>query len=146
MAGAAALWLISCGPAQKPEPAPVVEAPAPAAMVCYESRYDDGSVISLRYTEDAEGNIQGTLAQDFAQKDKSSGAITGKRNGDMIVADWQRSGEGEQQLEEVMIKLEGDKAFRASGELMQGPDGLWKLKDQENLNWGDPMTKTDCGG
>jgi hypothetical protein len=143
------LWFIACGPAeQKAETAPAaeVETPAASAMACYESRFDDGSVISLRYTEDAEGNIQGTLAYDFAQKDKSSGAITGKRNGDMIVADWQRSGEGEQQVEEVMIKLDGDKAFRATGELMAGPDGMWKLKDQENLNWGDPMVKADCGG
>ncbi len=42
------------------------------------------------------------------------------------------------------IKIEGDKALRASGELTEGEAGTLVLKDPAKLSWEETFTRVEC--
>lgn len=150
-----ALSAISC--TQPAKPAPVAEKPAetPAApkeevpkakfpVNCFEQRFPDGSVLSFQYTEYYD-DIVGILDYSFAEKDGAHGTFKGKKEGEIITATWSYIVEGSNQQEEIMVKITGDKASKASGELMETKGGLLKLKDPKNVKWdGEVFSRVQC--
>jgi hypothetical protein len=147
-----ALFLAACEPAQQaPAPSatttPAVAEPAAAKakfpVNCYEQRFPDGSVLSFHYT-DYYDDIVGILDYSFAEKDGAHGTFKGKKEGNIITATWNYMVEGSNQTEEIMVKLEGDKALKASGELVEAADGTLKLKDAANATWAETFTRVQC--
>lgn len=148
-----ALLLAACEPAQQPA-APATTTPAAAEPVaekakakfpvnCFEERLPDGSVLSFHYT-DYYDDIVGILDYSFAEKDGAHGTFKGKKEGNIITATWNYVVEGANQSEEIMVKLEGDKALKASGELVEAADGTLKLKDAANATWAETFTRVQC--
>jgi len=85
-------------------------ASAPAAParqeVCYRQvRGRDTTLVRLRISGAA---VTGELAVLPAEKDRARGPLTGTLTGQQIVADWQRTGEGQTQVHEVRFTLAGD--------------------------------------
>ena len=145
---AAALLFSACNTPEKPAPA---AAPTPAPEVakskfpvnCFENKMPDGSTLSLQYTEYYE-EIVGILDYSFYDKDGAHGTFKGKKEGDIITAAWTYTVEGSEQTEQIMIKIEGDKAMKASGELVEGKDGALQLKDPAQATWQETLTRVQC--
>ncbi|MDZ4683150.1 MAG: hypothetical protein SH848_12505 [Saprospiraceae bacterium] len=138
------LLLSACTPSEKPMTPP--EAPSAKAQFpvhCFEQRFPDGSVLSFQYTEYYE-DIVGILDYTFAEKDGAHGTFKGTKDGNVITATWNYTVEGSNQTEEVMFKIEGDKAMKASGELMEDKDGKLKMKDPASATWEETFTKVEC--
>lgn len=155
-ASACSLLLFACKPADKPAgpstatPPASPEAPAPTAspkatfpVHCFEQRMPDGSVLSFYYTEYYE-DIVGILDYTFAEKDGAHGTFKGKKEGNIITATWSYTVEGSNQVEEIMVKIEGDKAMKASGELEEAKDGTLKLKAPGQAKWEETFTRVQC--
>lgn len=152
LVAATSLFLFACNQSEKPA-APTAEKPAePAAPAvpkakfavnCFEQRFPDGSVLSFQYTEYYE-DVVGILDYSFAEKDGAHGTFKGKKNGDIITATWSYIVEGSNQTEEIMVKIEGDKAVKASGELKEGKDGTLSLKDPAKATWVETFTRVQC--
>jgi hypothetical protein len=150
-----ALFAVSCIQPEKSAPVaakPAETTPTPKPEVpkakfpvnCFEERLQDGSVLSIQYTEYYD-EIVGILDYSFAEKDGAHGTFKGTKEGNIITATWSYVVEGSNQKEEIMIKTEGDKAFKASGELMETKGGLLKLKDPKNVTWSDEVfTRVQC--
>jgi len=144
------LWLAGCTaapktPADSPA-APAAETALPKAKFavhCFEDRYPDGSVLSLQYTEYYD-DIVGILDYSFYEKDGAHGTFKGTKNGNLITATWSYTIEGSEQTEEILIKIEGDKALRASGELTEGEAGTLVLKDPAKLSWEEMFKRVAC--
>jgi hypothetical protein len=147
-----ALLLAACEPAQQPAAPAATNTPAQAAPVtnkakfavnCFEDRLPDGSVLSFQYT-DYYDDIVGILDYSFAEKDGAHGTFKGKKEGNIITATWNYMVEGSNQTEEIMVKIEGDKAIKASGELVEAANGTLKLKDAANATWAELFTRVQC--
>lgn len=146
---AAALLFTACNtpspapaPAPAPKPAPEL-AKAKFPVNCFENRMPDGSVISFQYTEYYD-DIVGILDYTFTDKDGAHGTFKGKKEGDIITATWNYTIEGSEQTEQVMFKIEGDKATRASGELTEGKDGSLHMKDPAHAKWEETFSRVRC--
>ncbi len=99
--------------------------------------------MSLQYIE-YQDEVVGILDYAFAEKDGAHGTFRGKKEGEMINAKWDYMVEGATQSEAIMIKLEGDKAVKASGELVEGKDGVLSLKDATKATWAETFSRVDC--
>jgi hypothetical protein len=103
----------------------------------------DGSVLSFQYTEYYD-EVVGILDYSFSEKDGAHGTFKGKKEGNIIIADWSYMVEGSNQTEEIMVKIEGDKALKASGELKEGKGGVLSLKDPASATWEETFTRVRC--
>jgi hypothetical protein len=131
-------------PAAKPAEAAVPVVPkAKFAVHCFEQRFPDGSVLSFQYT-DYYDDVVGILDYAFAEKDGAHGTFKGKKKDNLITATWSYMIEGSNQTEEILIKIEGDKAIKASGELVEGKDGKLSLKDPAAATWAETFTRVQC--
>lgn len=142
----AALLVSACGPTPPSPPPSPAEQPLPEAKFpvhCYEQRLPDGSVLSFQYTEYYD-DIVGILDYSFAEKDGAHGTFKGQKVGNVITAVWDYTVEGAQQQEEIMVKIEGNKAIKASGELVEAPGGLLKLKDPAGASWVETFDQVAC--
>ncbi len=147
----------ACNQAEKTAPATTPEktaetAPAPKPEVpkakfpvnCFEQRMPDGSVLSFQYT-DYYDDIVGILDYSFAEKDGAHGTFKGTKEGDIITATWSYVVEGSNQKEEIVVKINGDKAMKGSGELIETKSGVLKIKDPKTINWdGEVFTRVQC--
>ena len=70
--------------------------------------------------------VTGELAVLPAEKDRARGPLTGTLTGQQIVADWQRTGEGQTQTHEVRFTLAGDSLRWREGARTE-KDGKWVL-------------------
>ena len=61
-----------------------------------------------------------------AEKDQARGPLTGTLAGQQIVADWQRTGEGQTQVHEVQFTLAGDSLRWCEGARIE-KGGKWVL-------------------
>lgn len=144
------LWVAAC--TSTPE-APAAAAPAAAAestspqakfpVHCFENRMPDGSVLSFQYTEYYD-EIVGILDYSFYEKDGAHGTFKGTKAGNLITATWSYTIEGSEQAEEILFKIEGDKALKASGELTEGESGGLVLKDPATVKWEETFTRVRC--
>ena len=102
-------------------------AAAPAAQtrqVCYRQVLGrDTTLVRLRISGAA---VTGELAVLPAEKDQARGPLTGTLAGQQIVADWQRTGEGQTQVHEVRFTLTGDSLRWREGARIE-KDGKWVL-------------------
>jgi hypothetical protein len=128
-------------PTPQPESAPASTAKFP--VNCFEEKFPDGSVISLQYIEYLD-EVVGILDYAFAEKDGAHGTFKGKKEGNMINATWTYMVEGSTQSEAIMIKLDGDKAVKASGELVEGKNGTLSLKDPAKATWAETFARVQC--
>ncbi|MCC6461000.1 MAG: hypothetical protein IT260_11050 [Saprospiraceae bacterium] len=127
-------------------PAPAIPPAVPKAKFavhCFEQHLPDSSVFSLHYTVYYE-TIVGILDYTFTDKDGAHGTFTGTLTDNVISATWNYSIEGSEQTEEILIKIEGDKAYRGYGELQEGKDGHLTLKDPSQVKWEDAFTRVQC--
>ena len=100
---------------------------SPAAQtqqVCYRQVLGrDTTLVRLRISGAA---VTGELAVLPAEKDKARGPLTGTLVGQQIMADWQRTGEGQTQVHEVQFTLVGDSLrWREGARTEKG--GKWVL-------------------
>lgn len=144
--------LAACTPAEKPAAtavAPTAPAAAPAvpkakfATHCFEQHLPDSSVFCLYYTVYYD-EITGILDYTFTDKDGAHGTFKGTMNDNLITATWDYVVEGSHQTEDILIKIEGDKAYRANGELKEDKDGRLSLKDPSKVNWDEVYTRVQC--
>jgi hypothetical protein len=145
------LLCVACNSGEKPAapaapPAETAEPTVPKAKFavnCFEQRFPDGSVLSFQYTE-YDDDVVGILDFSFAEKDGAHGTLKGKKKDNLITATWSYTVEGSNQTEEILIKIEGDKAMKASGELVEGKDGKLSLKDPATATWAETFTRVQC--
>lgn len=144
------LFFVACNQHEKPAPPPPPAEPAaPAvpkakfAVNCFEQRFPDGSVLSFQYTE-YYNDVVGILDYTFAEKDGAHGTFKGKKKDNLITATWSYTVEGSNQTEEILIKIEGDKATKAFGELKEGKGGALSLKDPAAVTWAETFTRVQC--
>lgn len=76
------------------------------------------------------------------EKDRARGSFTGIRSGNIITADWQRSGEGMTETYALTLTLSGDSISWGEGERMQ-QQGKWVLK-QPGGTYRYRLAKTAC--
>ncbi|MCW5922110.1 MAG: hypothetical protein KIS77_07205 [Saprospiraceae bacterium] len=137
----ASLVLAFC---KQPEKPATTKGTAPQATIqCFESRLPDGSVLKFQYSE-LNTEVGGVLEYDFAEKDDARGTFKGKKEGDIITAIWTHTVEGQTQSQEIMVKIEGDKAMKANGELESGQDGVLRLKDKATASWSETFERVTC--
>jgi hypothetical protein len=145
----AAVVTAACRP-----PASSTAAPAPGetpggspkaaiGVHCYESRMSDGSVLSFHYADYA-GGVVGILDYDFKEKDGAHGTLDGRRQDDLIIAVWTSTIEGTTERQEVLIRLEPDRAVKANGELAVGADGVLRLKDPSAATFNESFGRVQC--
>lgn len=121
------------------------ETPTPATTqtdtLCFESKAGK-DVFSLQLI--TSGNeISGTLDYVYHEQDGAHGTLKGTATGNLIVADYNYTIEGSEQIEVMEFKLENDKISRKRGELIE-KDGKLMLKDPENTPYTEIFTKIDC--
>jgi hypothetical protein len=116
---------------------------AALAVNCFETRTQDGSVQSFHYS-DLAGEVVGVLDYDFKEKDGAHGTFSGKRQDDLISAIWTRAIEGSTERQEVLIRLEPDRAVKANGELIAGADGVLRLKDRSAASFNEVFGRVQC--
>ena len=99
-------------------------------QVCYRQVLGrDTTLVRLRISGAA---VTGELVVLPAEKDQARGPLTGTLTGQQIMADWQRTGEGQTQVHEVQFTLAGDSLrWREGARTKKG--GKWVL---ENPNQG----------
>ena len=97
---------------------------AQTRQVCYRQVLGrDTTLVRLRIRGAA---VTGELAVLPAEKDKARGSLTGTLTGQQIVADWQRTGEGQTQVHEVQFTLADDSLrWREGARTEKG--GKWVL-------------------
>ena len=95
-----------------------------ARQVCYRQVLGrDTTLVRLRISGAV---VTGELAVLPAEKDQARGPLTGTLAGQQIVADWQRTGEGQTQVHEVQFTLTGDSLrWREGARTEKG--GKWVL-------------------
>jgi hypothetical protein len=116
---------------------------AAMAMHCFENRLPDGSVVSFHYAHTGE-RVVGILDYAFVQKDSAHGTFRGRLDGGTITALWAHTVEGSDQVQEVLVRVEGDRALKANGELTEGRDRVQRLKDPAAAAFNESFTRVRC--
>lgn len=89
--------------------------------------------------------VTGTLEYRNYEKDRSSGVIDGKINGDTLVADYRFTSEGIQSVAQVIFLLQGDTAVEGYGD-KEEKDGKMVFKDFSKISFDQSvkLNKTAC--
>ena len=119
--------------------------PSLAAMTmhCFENRLPDGSVVSFHYAETGE-RVAGILDYAFVQKDSAHGTFRGRIDGGTITALWAHTVEGSDQVQEILVRVEGDRALKANGELAEARDRVLRLKAPAAAAFNERFTRVRC--
>ena len=97
---------------------------APARQVCYRQVLGrDTTLVRLNISGAV---VTGELVVLPAEKDQARGPLRGTLTGQQIVADWQRTGEGQTQVHEVRFTLVGDSLRWREGARTE-KNGKWVL-------------------
>lgn len=96
-------------------------------------------------TVNENGSISGFLSYSYFEKDKSSGPISGKMEGDLLVADYMFESEGTKSVRQVAFKKSGDTFLEGYGDLEER-DGKTYLKNTDSLDFShsNPLKKVKC--
>jgi hypothetical protein len=144
---AATLFVISCNDdgnlAGEKNESDSVTASKPGDKDCYQF-INNRDTVTLN-TVNENGNISGFLAYSYFEKDKSSGPISGKMEGDLLVADYMFESEGTKSVRQVAFKKEGDSFLEGYGDLEER-DGKTYLKNTDSLDFShsNPLKKIKC--
>lgn len=100
--------------------------------------------ISLKMTHTGD-SVTGTLVYNFKEKDKNTGTINGRMNGNILIAEYTFLSEGVQSCRQVAFKLEGDKFIEGYGESYSRNDRFFfKYPDSLNFDSSFKLRETDC--
>lgn len=90
--------------------------PAPVyAVSCYEWTGNDDTI---KVRLELNGNdVSGTIVYDYSRKDRTEGALKGKLNGDIILADYSFDSEGERSVRQVAYKISGKDIVEGFGSM-----------------------------
>lgn len=130
-----------------PEVTKPVEAPLPpppsvkADTMCFEMKFKkDISTVKLIIAGD---DVTGDYHWHPNEKDGGHGTLKGKKNGNLITADWNYMIEGSTQVEEVVFKMEGNKLLKAEGELEE-KTGKLVIKNMAKVKFSETFNTIDC--
>lgn len=100
--------------------------------------------VSLNITHLGDSVI-GSLVYNFKEKDKNTGTINGRMNGNILIAEYTFLSEGIQSCRQVAFKLEGDKFIEGYGESYSRNDRFFfKYPDSLNFDSSFKLRETDC--
>lgn len=81
---------------------------------CY--RYIQNNDTIILTTRHSKGRISGTLLYNLYQKDKNTGTLQGKMNGNILLAEYTFHSEGTESIRPIAFKKEGDTFIEGYGE------------------------------
>ena len=113
------------------------------AMHCFENRLPDGSVVSFHYAETGE-RVAGILDYAFVEKDSAHGTFRGRIDAGTITAVWTHAVEGSEQSQEIIVRVQSDRAIKANGELIEGRDNVLRLKDPAAAAFNESLARVRC--
>ncbi|OWY21156.1 hypothetical protein C7N43_10855 [Sphingobacteriales bacterium UPWRP_1] len=109
--------------------------------LCFETK-SGKDVFSLQLVING-NSVSGNLAFKYYEKDSAYGTLTGTIQNNLIVADYNYTIEGSNQVEVVEFKLEPGKISRKIGELTE-KDGKLVLKNPNAAPYSEMFTKITC--
>ena len=90
-------------------------------------------------------SVTGTLVYNFKEKDKNTGTINGRMNGNILIAEYTFLSEGIQSCRQVAFKLEGDKFIEGYGESYSRNDRFFfKYPDSLNIDSSFKLSEIIC--
>ncbi|HQS04976.1 MAG: hypothetical protein B7X86_07250 [Sphingobacteriales bacterium 17-39-43] len=121
----------------------IVDKKNTAATNCYlYAGLSDTVSMNLTHLGDS---ITGYLVYNFKEKDKNTGTINGRMNGNILIAEYTFLSEGIQSCRQVAFKLEGDKFIEGYGESYSRNDRFFfKYPDSLNFDSSYKLRETDC--
>ncbi|GGD74079.1 hypothetical protein GCM10011514_42710 [Emticicia aquatilis] len=110
--------------------------------VCYEFRFKkDVTSVKLIMKGDS---VRGEMSELLWEKDSATGTLKGKKVGNDLIVDYDYVIEGSNQVEERILRMEGDKLLVMSGELMEDKSGKLKMKDPAKATVSETLVKVKC--
>ncbi len=122
----------------------VATATAPVAeeTVCYEFRFKkDVTSVKLVMKGDS---VMGEMSELIWEKDSATGTLKGKKIGNDLIVDYDYVIEGSNQVEERILRIDGDKLLVMSSELMEDKSGKLKMKDPAKATVAETLVKVKC--
>jgi hypothetical protein len=90
-------------------------------------------------------SVTGSLVYNFKEKDKNTGTINGRMNGNILIAEYTFLSEGIQSCRQVAFKLEGDKFIEGYGESYSRNDRFFfKYPDSLNFDSSFKLSEIIC--
>jgi len=90
-------------------------------------------------------SVTGSLIYKFKEKDKNTGTINGRMNGNILIAEYTFLSEGIQSCRQVAFKLEGDKFIEGYGESYSRNDRFFfKYPDSLNFDSSFKLSEIIC--
>ncbi len=90
-------------------------------------------------------SITGSLVYNLKEKDKNTGTINGRMNGNILIAEYTFLSEGIQSCRQVAFKLEGDKFIEGYGESYSRNDRFFfKYPDSLNFDSSFKLSEIIC--
>ncbi|MFA6945126.1 MAG: hypothetical protein WC220_04410 [Pedobacter sp.] len=115
----------------------------PSSTNCY-LYAGEADTVSLNLTH-AGDSITGSLVYNFKEKDKNTGTINGRMNGNILIAEYIFLSEGTQSSRQVAFKFEGGNFVEGYGESYSQNDKiLFKNIDSLNFNGSMKLTEIAC--
>ena len=132
----------SCNNQQQQSPAEKTTSET-GGLNCY--RYIKNKDTVILKTRSANGLVTGTLIYNFYEKDKNTGMIEGKMDGDILFADYIFNSEGVKSVRPVAFKKTGNQFIEGYGETEER-NGKITFKNKDSLNFEHSITLTpfDC--
>ena len=90
-------------------------------------------------------SVTGTLVYNFKEKDKNTGTINGRMNGNILIAEYTFLSEGIQSCRQVAFKLQGNNLVEGYGESYSQNDKVL-FRNTDSLSFKDSMklVETAC--
>lgn len=100
------------------------------AVSCYEWTGNDDTI---KVRLELNGNdVSGTIVYDYSRKDRNEGALKGKLNGDIIIADYSFDSEGSRSVRQVAFRKNGNDLIEGFGS-MEEIDGKMSFTRPDSL-------------
>ena len=116
--------------------------PITEETLCYEFRFKkDITSVKLVMKGDS---VTGEMSELIWEKDSATGTLKGKKVGNDLIVDYDYVIEGSNQVEERILRMDGDKLLVMSGELMEDKSGKLKMKDPAKATVSETLVKVKC--
>lgn len=117
---------------QQQQSAPKNVSASKAESTCY--RYVNNKDTVILKTKTLNGLVTGTLIYNLYEKDKNTGTIEGKMDGEILLADYTFNSEGTTSERPVAFKKEGNNLIEGFGET-ENKNGKIIFKNIDSLNY-----------
>lgn len=116
--------------------------PVAEETVCYEFRFKkDVTSVKLVMKGDS---VTGEMSELIWEKDGATGTLKGKKVGNDLIVNYDYVIEGSNQVEERILRIDGDKLLVMSGELIEDKSGKLKMKDPSKATVSETLVKVKC--